>query len=75
MVHKEKIIHPSFAVLISSEDKIIFMWQVNIATPSSMLPNTRGNLFSTQILWKKHSPLVQAGTRTVPGAGHVPFFK
>lgn len=67
MMHKEKMIRLSFAVLTSSEDKIICMWQLStLPLPYQCFQTHVETFFHTDLIMEKnHSPLLQAHTRTV----------
>lgn len=66
MMHKEKMIHLSFAVLTSSEDKIICMLQSStLPLPYQCFQIHVETFFPYRSYGKKHSPLLQAHTRTV----------
>lgn len=77
MVYKEKIIHLSFAVLTSSEDKVISTWQLSTLPLHYQRFQTHVETFFPYRSYGKNTALYCKHVQELfcTGAGHVPFFK
>lgn len=77
MVHKVKIIHLSFVVLTSSENKIIFIWQLSTLPLQYQRFQTHMETFFPYRSYEKNTALYCKHIQKLfcTGAGHVPFFK